>query len=161
VNILALLVQLFLTGRLVKWLGLGAALCILPLVSLGGFGALLLWPTLTTLMVFQVLRRGGDYAVSKPAREVLFTVIPREQKYKAKSFIDTFVYRGGDALNANVYDALTAGGGDPASRVALFSIPVTALWIAVSLGLSRRQQRLAAAPESAPVASIPSPATAG
>jgi AAA family ATP:ADP antiporter len=160
VNILALLVQLFLTGRMVKWLGLGGALCILPLVSLGGFGALLLWPSLMTLMVFQVLRRGGDYAVSKPTREVLFTVIPREQKYKAKSFIDTFVYRGGDALNANVYDVLTTGG-DPASRVALFSIPVTALWIAVSLSLSRRQQRLAAAPESAPVASVPSPATAG
>jgi AAA family ATP:ADP antiporter len=160
VNILALVVQLFLTGRMVKWLGLGGALCVLPLLSLGGFGALLLWPTLTTLMVFQVLRRGGDYAISKPTREVLFTVIPREQKYKAKSFIDTFVYRGGDAVNANVYDAFTAGVADPASRIALFSVPVTALWIAVSLSLSRRQKRLAAAPLSTPVASMAAPATA-
>jgi AAA family ATP:ADP antiporter len=159
VNVLALAVQLFLTGRLVRWLGLGLALCILPLVSLGGFGALLVWPALTTLMVFQVLRRGGDYAVSKPTREVLFTVLPREEKYKAKSFIDTFVYRGGDALNAALYTTLTAAG-DPARRVAIFSVPVTALWIGVSLVLSRRQQRLAAAPATGTVAPATSPAPA-
>ena len=107
-----------------------------------------------------MLRRGTDYAVSKPTREVLFTVLPREEKYKAKSFIDTFVYRGGDAVNAAVYETLTLSG-DPARRVALFSVPVTALWIAVSLVLSRRQQRLAAAaPPSGSAAGLPRPATA-
>jgi AAA family ATP:ADP antiporter len=160
VNLLALFVQMFLTGRIVRWLGLFGALCILPLLSLGGFWALLGWPTIGTLMVFQVLRRGSDYAVSKPTREVLFTVIPREQKYKAKSFIDTFVYRGGDVLNGQLYLLLTASG-DAASRVAWFSMPVTAAWIGVSLVLSRRQQRLAAAPQSVPVSSVPAPATAG
>ena len=159
VNMLALAVQMFLTGRVVRWLGLGGALCILPFLSLGGFWALLAWPTLTTLIAFQVLRRGSDYAVSKPTREVLFTVLPREEKYKAKSFIDTFVYRGGDAVNANLYDVLTAAG-DPARRVAWFSVPVTALWIGVSLLLSRRQQRLAAAPATGTAAPAASPATA-
>jgi ATP:ADP antiporter, AAA family len=161
VNVLALAVQMLLTGRLVRWLGLGLALCILPILSLGGFGALLVWPALTTLMVFQVLRRGTDYAVSKPTREVLFTVLPREEKYKAKSFIDTFVYRGGDALSANLLYPVVSAGDDPARRVALFSVPVTALWITVSLVLSRRQQRLAAAaaPAGAP-GPLPSPATA-
>jgi AAA family ATP:ADP antiporter len=159
VNVLALLVQMFLTGRVVRWLGLGGALCILPLLSLGGFGALLVWPSLVMLMTFQVLRRGSDYAVSKPTREVLFTVLPREEKYKAKSFIDTFVYRGGDALNAAVYETLTAAG-DPARRVALFSVPVTAAWIAVSLALSRRQQRLASTAPPPAASPVPRPAPA-
>jgi AAA family ATP:ADP antiporter len=143
VNMLALFVQMFLTGRIVRWVGLFGALCLLPILSLGGFWALLAWPTLGTLMAFQVLRRGSDYAVSKPTREVLFTVLPREEKYKAKSFIDTFVYRGGDALNGQVYLLVTASG-DAATRVAWFMVPVTTLWMAVSLVLSRRQQRLAA-----------------
>jgi AAA family ATP:ADP antiporter len=159
-NVLTLGVQMFVVGRLVRWLGLGATLCILPLVSVGGFSALLVWPTLTTLMVFQVLLRAGDYAVAKPTREVLFTVIPREEKYKAKSFIDTFVYRASDYINSEVYLVLT-GTGDPVRRVALFSVPATALWMAVSLTLSRRQKRLAAAPKSVPVVSVPSPAPAG
>ncbi|HZN03031.1 MAG TPA: MFS transporter [Candidatus Polarisedimenticolia bacterium] len=159
VNLLALFVQMFLTGRVVRWLGLGGALCILPLLSLSGFGALLVWPTLVMLMTFQVLRRGTDYAVSKPTREVLFTVLPREEKYKAKSFIDTFVYRAGDAINAAVYGQLTESG-DPARRVALVSVPVTAAWIAVSLMLSRRQQRLAATVAPVPVAPVTRPAPA-
>ena len=159
VNVLALLVQMFLTGRVVRWIGLGGALCILPFLSLGGFGALLIWPTLGTLMAFQVLRRGTDYAVSKPGREVLFTVLSREEKYKAKSFIDTFVYRGGDAINAQVYELVTAAG-DPARRVALFSVPVTAAWIAVSLALARRQHRLASKAPLAPAAPVPRPAPA-
>jgi AAA family ATP:ADP antiporter len=154
VNLLALFVQMFLTGRIVRWIGLFGALCILPILSLGGFWALLAWPTLGTLMAFQVLRRGTDYALAKPAREVLFTVLPREEKYKAKSFIDTFVYRGGDALNGQVYLLVTASG-DAASRVAWFSVPLTAVWMAVSFALSRRQQRLAAA--SAPAAVVSSP----
>ncbi|HYV17728.1 MAG TPA: MFS transporter [Verrucomicrobiae bacterium] len=161
VNLLAISVQLFLTGRIVRWVGLFGALCLLPLLSLGGFWALLAWPTLGTLVAFQVLRRGTDYAVAKPAREVLFTVLPREEKYKAKSFIDTFVYRGGDALNGQVYLLVTASG-DAASRVAWFSVPLTAVWMAVSFALARKQQKLAAAAAPARAAgSLPSPATAG
>ena len=160
VNMLALFIQMFLTGRIVRWLGLAGALCILPLLSLGGFWALLASPALATLMAFQVLRRGSDYAISKPTREVLFTVLPREEKYKAKSFIDTFVYRGGDALNGWLYLVLTASG-DAAHRVAWFSVPVTALWMGVALVLSRRQKRLAEAttPPGAP-GRLPSPAHA-
>ncbi|HET8946284.1 MAG TPA: MFS transporter [Candidatus Polarisedimenticolia bacterium] len=161
VNLLALFVQMFLTGRIVRWLGLAGALCILPLLSLGGFWSLLAWPTLGTLMAFQVLRRGTDYAVAKPAREVLFTVLPREEKYKAKSFIDTFVYRSGDAISGNLYLLVTAAG-DAAQRVAWFSVPVTALWVTVSLVLSRRQKRLAEASTAAGAPGpLPSPATAG
>jgi len=104
------------------------------------------------MMVFQVMRRSADYAAAKPAREVLYTVLDREEKYKAKSFIDTFVYRGGDALAGWTYTAVTAGG-DPAMRVALASLPITVLWVSVCLLLGRRQQELAAAR----VAAMPAP----
>ena len=144
VNVVALLVQTFLTGRLIAAIGLGPTQSILPAVSLSGFAALLAFPTAGVLSAFQVARRSSDYAAAKPAREVLYTVVPPEEKYKAKTFIDTFVYRGGDAVGAWVYRVVTATG-DPAQRVLLASLPITALWIAVCLVLGRWQRRRAAA----------------
>jgi AAA family ATP:ADP antiporter len=144
VNIVALVVQAFLTGRVMRRIGVGPTVSILPLVSLLGFVALAVNPALGVLMAFQVVRRSTDYAAAKPAREVLYTVLDREEKYKAKSFIDTFVYRGGDAI-AGWFYALVTAGGDPTTRVALVALPLTALWVVVCLGLGRRQQALAAA----------------
>jgi len=143
VNVVALAVQAFLTGRLIRRLGVGATQTILPLVSLAGFVALAFQPVLGVLMAFQVVRRSADYAAAKPAREVLYTVLDREEKYKAKSFIDTFVYRGGDAL-AGWFHSLVTAGGDPATRVVLAALPLTALWVVVCLRLGRRQQEMAA-----------------
>jgi len=152
VNIVTLAVQAFFTGRLIRRIGVGPTQSILPLVSLVGFAAMAFQPVLGVLMAFQVARRSADYAAAKPAREVLFTVVDREEKYKAKSFIDTFVYRGGDALAGLFYTLVTAGG-DPATRVMMAALPLTALWVVVCLRLGRRQQELAAADMTpAPVA---------
>jgi AAA family ATP:ADP antiporter len=97
VNVLTLVTQLWITNRLVLRFGLAAALLFLPIVSLAGFAALAVSQVLGLFLVFTVVRRMGEYAISKPAREVLFTVVKREEKYKAKNFIDTAVSRAGDA----------------------------------------------------------------
>ena len=110
VNLLALATQSFATGHLVRILGLTAALAFLPALSLLGFIALGAAPTVTVLMAFQIMRRAGEFAIAKPAREVLFTAAPRQDRYKAKSFIDTFVYRTGDQLTAWGYALLVAIG---------------------------------------------------
>src|SRR5881296_2323024 len=100
VNTLTLLLQIFLTGRLMKFLGVTVTLLFMPVLSLFGFAAMGLVPVLTVLAVFQVARRASTFAFMRPAREVLFTVLRREDKYKAKSFIDTFGYRCGDQFGA-------------------------------------------------------------
>src|SRR4030095_15548891 len=107
VNTLTIVVHLLVTGRLLKWFGVGVTLAFLPVLSLIGFLGMGFTPVLTLLAVFQVLRRAGNFAVTRPTREVLFTVLRREDKYKAKSFIDTFVYRSGDQIGAWSYPLLT------------------------------------------------------
>ena len=110
VNVLTLAVQLAATGRVLSRLGVGLTLASLPALSALGFGALAAAPTLAVLVVFQVVRRAANYALIRPARETLYTIVPLEHKYKAKSFIDTFVYRGGDALGATLFGGLTGLG---------------------------------------------------
>ena len=144
VNTLTLVVQLFLTGRIVLWLGVALALSFLPALTIAGFGALTAAPTLGAIAVFQILRRAADYGIARPTREVLFTVVPREDRYKAKSFIDTFVYRLGDQLGAwgvAAFRWLGAGTAD----LALVAIPIAALWLLNALWLGRRQERMAEA----------------
>ncbi len=144
VNILTLAVQLFLTGRIVALLGVALTLGLLPALTIIGFGALALLPTIAAVAVFQVLRRAGDYAITRPTREVLFTVVPREDRYKAKSFIDTVVYRAGDQIGAWSV-ALLRGLGFGIAEMALVAVPLAALWLVDALWLGRRQERLAAA----------------
>jgi len=142
VNVLTAFAQLFLTGRLLPAIGLGPALAFLPVVSAAGFFALGGSPTAGTLFVVQVLRRAAEFALVKPAREVLFTVVSREEKYSAKSFIDTFVYRSGDALGA-LADRLVAFVGLGPVGFAWAFLPVAALWTWNALALGRRQRTLA------------------
>ena len=97
-QVLTVITQIFFTGRIIRWLGLAVTLALLPAISILGFGALGRMPTFATLAVFTVLRRASNFALTNPAMEVLFTVVPREDKYKAKNIIETFVYRGGDQL---------------------------------------------------------------
>jgi ATP:ADP antiporter, AAA family len=134
VNVLTLVTQVFLTGRIIKWLGLGVALAALPLVTMVGFGWLGAAPTLGVLMAVQVLRRGWNYGLMKPAMEALYTVLPREDKYKAKNLIDTFVYRAGDQLGAWSYNGLLSMGLGVAA-LALLNVPVAGIWLGVGLGL--------------------------
>jgi AAA family ATP:ADP antiporter len=140
VNVLTVLMQVFLTGRLLKWLGVGTTLALLPVVSLAGFVAMAAAPSLALLAAFQIARRAVNYAVSRPAREVLFTVLPREDKYKAKAFTDTFVYRAGDQVGAWAYPALRWLGLGVAG-VSWVAAPLAAAWVALSLWLGRQQAR--------------------
>ena len=142
VNTLTLLTQLFLTGRIVKRLGVGLTLAILPLLSIAGFLALAALPVFAVLVAFQVLRRAGNFAVSVPTREVLYTVLPRRDKYKAKNFNDTFVYRAGDQLGAWSFAGLGALGLGTAA-MALSIVPLAGVWLVVALWLGRKQRALA------------------
>ncbi len=146
VNCLTLLVQLFFTGRIVILLGVGVALALLPALTMVGFGVLAFAPSLGTIAVFQVLRRAGDYAIARPTREVLFTVVPREDRYKTKGFIDTFVYRLGDQVGAWSVALL---GGLASTTTALAAIPIAAVWLVTGLWLGRRQGVLEACPARA------------
>jgi ATP:ADP antiporter, AAA family len=141
VNVLTLAVQLFFTARILRRFGVALTLSILPLFSLLGFAALAAAPTIAVIVVLQVLRRAANYALARPTRELLYTVVPREDKYKAKPFIDTVVYRGGDQVGSWSYLALSAFGLGIAG-VALVAVPLSALWLSVSLWLGRRQARL-------------------
>lgn len=142
VNGLTLLLQTGLTGRLLTRLGVGATLAVLPLISIAGFVALGLAPSLPLLVVFLVARRAGNFALARPARELLFVPLPREDKYKAKNFIDTVVYRLGDQSGAWTSSGLAAAGLG-AGAVAAVATPLAALWLALAIWLGRRHARLA------------------
>ncbi len=144
VNCLTLAVELFLTGRILRYFGVGLALAFLPLLTLCGFATLAFVPALGALVAFQVLRRSSDYAVARPAREVLYTVLPREDRYKAKNFIDTVVYRGGDQVGAWSY-ALLAALGLGGAEVAATAVVLSIVWLLNGLWLGRKQESMAAA----------------
>lgn len=140
VNVLTLGTQLFVTGRLLTRVGVLAGLSLLPLLTLAGFAAISLSGSVVVLFVFVVLRRAMHYAIDRPTREVLYTVLGPDEKYKSKSFIDTFVYRAGDLAGAGstiLANKLAVG-------VLALAIPVSLLWAgsAAALGgLHRRQAR--------------------
>lgn len=143
VGVLTLLVQCFATGRLIRWLGVGPVLAALPLLTVVGFVGLAVAPTLVVLVAFQSIRRAANFAIAKPSREVLYTVLDAERKYKAKNVIDTLVYRGGDAVSGWAYAGLSAIGlGLPA--IALAAVPLAGVWMATGLRLGRAQDRMAA-----------------
>ncbi|HYY12932.1 MAG TPA: MFS transporter [Chthoniobacterales bacterium] len=142
VNTLTLLLQIFLTGRLMKFLGVTVTLLSMPALSLFGFAAMGIAPVISVLAVFQVARRATTFAFMRPAREVLFTVLRREDKYKAKSFIDTFGYRCGDQLGAWSYKGLQELGLG-LSTISYIAVPIVAGWCALGLWLGHKQRGLA------------------
>jgi AAA family ATP:ADP antiporter len=145
VNTLTLLTQLFLTTRIIGALGVALTLCILPLFSLLGFAWLGIMPTIAAIVGLQVTRRATNFAIARPSREVLYTVLSREDKYKAKSFIDTAVYRLGDQVGAWSYSGLVALG-LVLSGVALYvAVPISAIWLGNAYWLGRRQEQMARA----------------
>ncbi|MEF8792520.1 NTP/NDP exchange transporter [Thiohalorhabdus sp.] len=139
VNTLTVAVQIFLTGRIVTALGVGLTLALLPALVGLGFAALAVAPVLGVLVVVQVLRRAAGYALARPAREVLFTVVGREARYKAKNVIDTLVYRGGDAVTGWAFAGLT-GLGLGLAAIAAVGVPLAGIWLVVGLALGRRQE---------------------
>src|SRR5881398_4022053 len=141
VNTLTLLLQIFVTGRLMKFLGVTVTLLFMPVLSLFGFAAMGFAPVLPVLAAFQIARRASTFAFMRPAREVLFTVLRREDKYKAKSFIDTFGYRCGDQFGVS-YSGLKALGLS-LSAISYIAVPVVAGWCALGIWLGRKQRALA------------------
>jgi len=146
VNVLTILLQAFVTGRLLKWIGVAATLAILPALTVIGFIAMGIKPLLIVLVIFLTLRRAGNFALARPARETLFTVISREDKYKSKNFIDTVVYRTGDFIGAWTTPAL-GWLGLTLTAVSLVAAPLAAVWLTVSVWLGRKQATLAVARE--------------
>jgi ATP:ADP antiporter, AAA family len=144
VNVLTLGAQLFLTGRVLRAVGVGLTLAILPALSILGFGTLVMTPTIAVLVVYQVLRRAGNFAFARPSRELLFTVVPREDKYKAKSFIDTVIYRTGDQAGAWSY-AVLAYLGLAMTGISIVAVPISIAWLLNGLWLGQKQERMAAA----------------
>jgi AAA family ATP:ADP antiporter len=156
VNLLTLGIQIFLSGRTMKSLGVALTLTILPTLSAIGFLGLGLFPTIAAIVVVQVSRRASNFAFARPAREVLFTVLPREDRFKAKSFIDTFVYRAGDQIGAWSY-ALLGAFSLGIVGTALVAVPISLGWLLNGLWLGRRQERLArsVAPQGVDVSTPP------
>jgi AAA family ATP:ADP antiporter len=134
VNSLTLAVQLFVFSRLLAWLGLAAGLVLIPSLSMAGFLGLALVPTLAVLIVFGVIRRAGEFALCKPARETLFNALSREEKYKAKNFMDTAVYRTGDTASAWLAEALKGLG---LSGLAWLGAALAVVWTALGWWLTR------------------------
>ncbi|RIK93391.1 MAG: MFS transporter [Burkholderiales bacterium] len=143
VNAATLLVQLFVTGRVLHRFGVARTASILPALSVAGFGALALAPGVAVLVAAQFGRRVLNFGLARPTRELLFTVLSREDKYKAKNAIDTVVYRAGDQVGSWSYAAL-AWAGLGITGIALVAVPLSVGWLAVSWWVGRRQESLAA-----------------
>ena len=139
VSLLTLLLQFLVTGRLIQRFGAGPAAALLPLVFAAGFLLLALTPALWVVIAFQATQRAANFAVSNPAREVLFTVVDREEKYKAKYVIDNVVFRGSDAAAGWVFHALR-GLGLELATISLITVPVAIVWAVIAALLGRAQE---------------------
>ena len=150
VSILTLITQVLLTGQLLKRVNTGVAAAVLPAVYIVGFAVLAAMPTLIVVMTVQVVQRWMNFAIANPARHLLFTVVTREEKYKAKNLVDVVVYRGSDALSGWIFDSLQALG-LKLGAIALCSLPVVAAWFALSLALGRAHEKRSTQSGAAPV----------
>lgn len=136
-SVLTVLVQLFLTGRIMARWGVGVAAAVLPALTIAGLGLYAAMPELHVVAGIMVMERVASFALSNPATKVLYTAVDVDERYKAQNFIDTVVYRGGDALSGAVFNGLTKAAGVPLSAVAVASVPIAALWLALSLRFDR------------------------
>lgn len=141
VNGLTVLAQIFLTGRLLAGLGVTAMLVLVPAFNVVGFSVFGLAPILAVLVVFGVLRRAGEFAIAKPTRETLFTVVSKEEKYQAKNVIDTVVHRGGDMASSWFSNALQSAG-LTIGETAFAAVPIAVLWLANGFYLGRHHGRI-------------------
>jgi AAA family ATP:ADP antiporter len=138
----SLTMQLFVFGRLYRWFGFRALIVSIPLLMTAGFAALALQPTFTVLVAVMVIRRIGEYSITRPSRDTLYTSVTREERYKAKSLIDTFVYRGGDATSASAHALVKGLFGLGLSGIAWCGAALAAVWAAVAWVLGTRHEAL-------------------
>ncbi|MCA9303196.1 MAG: hypothetical protein KC996_03645 [Phycisphaerales bacterium] len=152
-QVATLLVQLFVTGQIIKRLGVGVALCAMPIVTVAGFAVLAWvsgmggvegWQIFAVFAVFNAVHRATRYAVIRPARETLFSVVSTGEKYKAKPIVDVFLYRGGDVAGTGV-ERLIAGAGIGLMGMVFAAVPLAVLWGGLGIALAWMQRRKAPA----------------
>jgi AAA family ATP:ADP antiporter len=134
----SLLMQLFVFGRLYRWLGFRALIVSVPILMVLGFATLALFPSFAVLVAVMMARRIGEYSITRPSRDTLYTSVTREERYKAKSLIDTFVYRGGDATSASAHAIVKATFGLGLSGIAWCGAALAALWAVVAFVLGTK-----------------------
>jgi ATP:ADP antiporter, AAA family len=143
VQVASLVMQFLLFSRLYRWFGMRALLACVPVMMTAGYALYALAPAFTLLVVVYAVRRVADYAITRPCRDSLFTVVSREEKYQAKSLIDTFAYRGGDATSGSLHKLLTEHGAGHAA-IGWFGALISAVWTVLALGLGRAQEHAGA-----------------
>jgi AAA family ATP:ADP antiporter len=141
VNILAISTGLFATGRIVTKFGMPTTIAMVPIMICIGLLVLAISPLLGVVMILQIVRRAGNYAVTRPAREMLFTLVNQETRFKAKPVIDIVAYRGGDMITAWLFTGLTQGLGLGLAAVAAIGAGIAGLWTLVGIYLGRWFER--------------------
>lgn len=145
-----LLVQLFVTAKIIKHLGIAFSLCILPVITLLGFAAVAQaaenpniepWQLFAVLAIFSAIHRAARYAIIRPARETLFSVVSRQEKYKSKPIIDVFLYRGGDVAGTGI-ESMLAGAAIGLWGMVMVAAPLAALWSGLAIALAVLQSRM-------------------
>lgn len=144
VSLITITIQVFVTGRVMRRFGLGVPLASLPLCAMLGLVALAISPTLEVIAAVMVAERAIGFALANPAVKVLYTAVDPDEKYKAQNFIDTVVYRGGDAASGWIFNSLAKTLGASGTILALVSLPLGLLWLRTGLDLSRRQKAISA-----------------
>jgi AAA family ATP:ADP antiporter len=148
VNSMTMIIAAFATGRIAKRMGLPFTLASVPMLIAGGLLTLAAAPTVGVVIAIQIIRRAGNYAITRPAREMLFTAVDRETRFKAKPVIDIVIYRGGDMLNAWAFTALTHGLGLGLAAVAGVGAGIACLWAVTGIYLGRHFHATQIQPET-------------
>ena len=138
----SLAMQLFMFGRLYRWFGFRAVIVAVPVMMTLGFATLAMFPTFAVLVAVMFVRRVGEYSLTRPSRDTLYTSVTREERYKAKSLIDTFIYRGGDATSASAHALVKATFGLGLTGVAWCGAVLAAVWAVVAWVLGTRHVAL-------------------
>jgi len=149
VNSLTIAIAAFATGRIARRMGLPFTLACVPVLIGAGFMVLAAAPMVAIVIAIQIIRRAGNYAITRPAREMLFTAVDRETRFKAKPVIDIVIYRGGDMLNAWAFTGLTQGLGLGLGAVALVGAGICVAWAATGIFLGRYFHRIQTPDEAA------------
>ena len=138
----SLVIQMFLFGRLYRWFGFRVLIVSIPVLMTVGYGVLAMAPSFAVLIGVMMVRRIGEYSITRPSRDALYTVVTREEKYKAKSLIDTFIYRGGDATSASMHALLKSTFGLGVSGIAWCGAAIAGVWALVAWALAGRHAGL-------------------
>ena len=144
VNSLAVVTALFATSRLTTRFGMATTLALIPVLMVGGWLVVAAIPLLGVLIGLQIVRRAGNYSITRPGREMLFTQVDAEIRYKAKPVIDIVVYRGGDMVTAWLHTGLRETLNLGLGGVALFAAVVAGIWAMAGVYLGRAYNRVGA-----------------